>query len=215
MDFRLELQYPKAYQRNQPFFTLFRIFLSIELELLVISIKIFRFTFRHPIHLSRLTFLPQVTSFSLSYLKFNLFLLIIFKTVDSFQFFFNLKFLIISHGSYLFSQNLWFFFHIQNELIFFSGWTTELPVLWNMGLERRPKQEVTMSLQLLYTSWATRLCSGFLLSALSLYFYFSLSPCISVFLSLPSITPEHNLTLNMPASQPLSLSLTLALSLSR
>ena len=37
---------------------------------------------------------------------------------------------------------------------------------------------------------------------LCLYFYFSLSPCISVFLSLPSITPKPNITLNKPACWP-------------
>jgi hypothetical protein len=62
--------------------------------------------------------------------------------------------------------------------------------------------------RLLETSWATRLCSGFLLSALSmslcfyvsvsLCFYVSVSLCISVSLSLPSISPKPNLTFNMP-----------------
>jgi hypothetical protein len=48
-----------------------------------------------------------------------------------------------------------------------------------------------LTLHLLETSWATRLCSGFLLSALSLCLFVPIS------LYLPSIS--HNLTLNMPA----------------
>ncbi len=52
---------------------------------------------------------------------------------------------------------------------------------------------------LLSTSWATQLCLGFLLSALSLCLFFL---CLSIslyLLSLPSISPKPNLTLNMPA----------------
>ena len=58
---------------------------------------------------------------------------------------------------------------------------------------------------LLVTSWATRLCSGFLLSALSLCPFISMSLYLSVSLSLPSISlslPKPNLILNMPACWP-------------
>ena len=56
---------------------------------------------------------------------------------------------------------------------------------------------------LLYTSWATRLCSGFLLSAMSLCLYVPLYLCFyPLSLSLP------NLTLNIrPADPPVHLSL--------
>jgi hypothetical protein len=49
------------------------------------------------------------------------------------------------------------------------------------------------------TSWATQLCLGFLFSALSLCLFVSMSLNLSASLSLPSISPIPNLTLNMPA----------------
>jgi hypothetical protein len=57
--------------------------------------------------------------------------------------------------------------------------------------------------KILFTSWATGLCSGFVLSALSLCLFVSMFLYLSVPLSLPSISLSlPNLTLNMPACWP-------------
>jgi hypothetical protein len=65
---------------------------------------------------------------------------------------------------------------------------------------------------LLITSWATRLCSGFLLSALPICLYVSLYLCLYPL----SLSPKPNLKYPAcwPAGPPLSLSLTPSLSLS-
>ena len=57
-------------------------------------------------------------------------------------------------------------------------------------------------IKLWITSWATWLWSGFLLSALFLCPFVSMSLYLSVSLSLPSMSPKPNLTLNIPACWP-------------